>query len=313
MAFKALSFSTVWLVSGLATLTILLMPSIVLMGYIFFIVPGLILEVMPVCFACCTAYWFARNGFVLTIALMNRECSDRVAKYAAIFIVVIAAILIPSFFRVEANARLAQSMLPEILPNTPVAVSGDIRIEGSNWDETHARAGELLQIEGVKSVTVARSPDQGFQDLEALTQGMPSPSSSGKTFRLNPSSNCRRFTNGMTDSDEKVCLVEIAPITRYDFLLREGSWREANKQMEDWTIRWPVEIDYAEVRSNKAVLARKWMANVATLKIPILAFVSCGAVYNQKLCWQRTTLGRHANGNSPSVNEFVQGARRNEP
>lgn len=312
MTFRALSFNTIWLVSGLATLAILQMPSIVLMGFIFLVIPGLILSVMPVCFACCTAYWFARYGFVFFLVSINRECSDRLAKYAAICIVVIAAILIPSFFRLEANARLTRSTLPEILPSTPVVLSGDVRIEGSNFDEAHARARVLLQIEGVKSVTVGRSPNEDFQDFEALTQGMPSPSSSGRTYRLNELDNCRRFADGMTDADAKICLVEEAPITRYDFLLRDGGWMEAKKRMDDWTIRWPVRIDYAEVRSNKAVLARKWMAYVSTLQIPISAFPTCGGVYETKLCWQRTIIGRYADGYSLRVDEFVQGLRRSE-
>jgi hypothetical protein len=313
MTFRALSFNTVWLVSGLATLAVLQWPSIILMGFILLVIPGLILSVLPVCFGYCTAYWIARHALVLIIVSMNRDCSDRLAKYAAICITVIAAIVLPGLVRTEANVRLGRVTLPEILPDKPVELSGDVRIEGSNWDEAQARARVLLQIKDVTSVTVARSPDKDFEDFEALTQGKMSPSSSGRTYRLNQFDNCRRFADGMTDADAKICLVEGALVTRYDFLLRDGSWMEANKRMDDWTIRWPIRIDYAEVRSNKAVLARKWMAYTSTLQTPILALPTCGSVYEPKFCWERTTLGRYANGNSPRVDEFVQGLRRSKP
>ncbi len=310
-------FIILWAISGLVTLGILAMPSIVVLGFILFIIPGLVLSIIPVYF-CYTTVYFVINQMTIIIATkLDLRLTKIHINCSAIMIVGIMAIIIPAFVSINAKSRMEFSTLPDIIQNNAVDLYGDVRIEGSNLDEVNARARKILQLSEVTSVTISISPNEGYEDLKALKSGATNSKPGrlislrelpqlGRTYRLNQLANCRRFVNDMPDADAKICMVESSQIAHYDFLLRDGHWKEHTKYYDNWSINRPVTVDYAEVRSRDKVLARKWMAETSTLTIPILAFPECGGVYETNLCWSMKRLGNSQNGDTPRVDKFVR-------
>lgn len=324
MVLNSKIYISLWAISGLATLAVVVMPSIVFLGFILLIIPGLVLSIMPVYFTYSTAYFITKQAVSFIATRCELLLSDVGIRCMAFAVVGLVSVAIPALTYIHAKDRLRFSSLPDIVPSKSIKLFGDVRIEGSDLDNVHARARKILQISEVTSVTISISPNEGYEDLNALKNGATNSKPMrlanlrelpqlGRTYRLNKLANCRRFGNDMSEADAKICMVESNQVARYDFLLRDGSWMEYLYSSAYWDINWPVRIEYAEVRSRDKILARKWMAHTLTLGIPIRAFPSCGSTYETKLCWSRKRLGNYANGDWPRVDKFVQALQQKRP
>src|SRR4051812_11622758 len=176
------------LVTGVGAFVAISVPTLVVVGLFFGILPGLILAVMPTAFLWgllfALVYW-------LVAEVLPRPAAGGVAAIAAVAMLM----LMPQGGLRAARARLAATHEPERIPAQPIPVRGHVRIEVPHWDSTPGNAdrrpgpgcdglcASLLFKPGVSSVTVA------------LTGPAPRPggkvaASRLRTFRLEPKGRC---------------------------------------------------------------------------------------------------------------------------
>ncbi len=153
------------IVTGVAAVIALSMPSLVLIGMFLLLVPGLLL-------------WFAPTGFLWGVVFaaiwfgLRPMAGDWQARVVAGLGTVAVMWLIPQPSIALSRAKLAEATLPDVMPAAPLAFAGDVRIDLPSlsqepYDPEHPNAPRLigcngicaaaLFTDGVKSVTVGKS------------------------------------------------------------------------------------------------------------------------------------------------------------
>lgn len=278
-----LTLSSYLVVTGIATLAVLVAPWLVLFGSLLFIVPGLVLSLMPIAFGYGCAFAGLREylrKFIVSPLTLNAS-----AAVAAISVGVIVA----GLSQLEGRYRLHRFSLASIEPAGKLTLHGNIWLNDEfSHSDCEARCKRLLQAPGVESVSVS---DVGWNDFDALREGRGDPAA--KRYWLRSSPDCQDENAGGASAISDNCLVQGEPTHNYDFVIQDGEWREWSDSsiFSNWGVRRPVMAFFAEVKSGDRVLAGAWLPNVEALALPLSAFPTCGGTYETKLCWRRSRLG----------------------
>ncbi len=137
---------------GLIAAIVLVAPSLVVIGFIFLIIPGLILAAIPTVFS----YLLGTALFRLALPIRSEVASHLIA--IALTFGLSAAVMAP--WRTIEQQEFAQATLPDIAPAAQLAIDGDILLE---WPLAKFSSGKevycdylctaLLDTPGVTSVT----------------------------------------------------------------------------------------------------------------------------------------------------------------
>jgi hypothetical protein len=278
-----LPLRTVLLVSGLATLAVLAEPSLVFFGFLLLILPGLFLSVMPMVFSYSAAFTLTRYG--LRAKLTSEK---RVSVLAALSVLAIS-ILIGSIAQLDGYFRLRRYQLEDVPFGGKIPVSGDVLLDGQfGRGDCDGPCANLLRRSQVQSVSVSHRQTDRFEDLRDGNIG-----GAASRFGWARSDFCEEQRASDRSADRTACVLKLPPIARFDYTVRYGEWREwsGNSIFDEWRARRPVIAEFAEVRGGDRVIARAWAPSVDTLTIPLLAFPTCGGVYETVMCWSRSRLG----------------------
>lgn len=269
------------LVTGSGALLVFAVPGIVAIGALFFIIPGLVLSVMPVAFGYGAAFALARY-------CVRAWVSDpRAANAIAAGLVVLAGFGLPGLARIEALHRLEAARVADVTPAGPIAVSGDVALQAEfAHGDCDARCKAILGKPAVTSVTVF---DKGFDDgLAAVREGRLT--GRGTTYRIAARPDCRSLFVQAEVAEN--CLSAGGMPGDFDMIVRHGEWRDdAARTSGDWTIRGGLSVPLVEIRTQHKVLARASYPRIDALALPLAAFQSCGPVFGEKMCWSRSWVG----------------------
>ncbi len=275
------------LITGIMSLIVMAMPWLVVLGYFFLLVPGLILSLMPTAFLWGLIY--AASRWALCFVMPEKAAT--VAGFALLALIVC---LIPQPSILAAKRALKSHHLDDVEAKGLIRPKGHIRIEVNSpgWDNANkgnskfrpfkcnARCLALLFEPGVESVTVNSFDRLDGPSFEALKNGKSVLDPLAYTYRLVPKAECdgkglivepqdghfaKTREEGRAQSMEwmqrlssDVCLIGEAPRADYDMLLRMGDWM-SGPWVKDMSFRQPpVEISLAEIlRGDGTVLFRK--------------------------------------------------------
>ena len=143
------------LVTGIATAIVVLMPGIVVVGFLFLIIPGLILALVPTVFL-----YLASTALIRRFIGSGRGVLPTVVALG-ISLAIGWAVVQP--FRAKALSDWQAAQRPDVAPDAPIALSGRVRVEtiGSRYRKDSAIACDylcaaILELPGVRSVSVVR-------------------------------------------------------------------------------------------------------------------------------------------------------------
>ncbi|MDZ7637084.1 MAG: hypothetical protein U5J83_02325 [Bryobacterales bacterium] len=149
----ALSIALVLL--GILTAIVLAAPKLVVLGYFFLIVPGLILTAIPTVFAYLAA--------TVLIRLIPGMPAGNVAYLLSLILALLLGWVVMQPFRYLEIAKYQQAIQPDVAPASPVSLRGDIRMEEqvrfARREEEAACdhvCAPILDLPGVRSLTVVR-------------------------------------------------------------------------------------------------------------------------------------------------------------
>jgi hypothetical protein len=302
-------------VTGGLTLAIAMHPEIIVLGFIAFIIPGLVLSVMPVAFAYGAVFALIRYAAMVWSEKQYGGSTPKFVNIIAVLGTAALGLILPALAQLEADWRLASFNLASVQTDGAPPVQGDVRIELQWYGGCSTQCRTLLLRPGVTSVTAGDLPLESFAALRdgtidpALKDG--ARQFTGTTYRLSNDPACR-LPDEITDAEAKVCLITGNSPPSYDFLIRQGEWREGQDLWSNWSIRSPVTAKFAEIRSKDRVFARVWQANVDGLSLPLSAFPTCGGTYETILCWSRRQMGEITYNNDPSAMALLNGRTQNE-
>lgn len=303
-----LTLSRYLLVTGIGAIAVMAVPGLVVIGFLLFIVPGLVLSAMPVAFVYGCAFAACRYG------IRSRVTSPRRLNILALSAAIGLGVLLAGIAQLEARLRLHRFNLEAVTPAERIVLRGHIRLNtamsGFRCDNACLA---LLQRQGVKSVSVgdpqmrlvrSEGQEQTFvsdgaaDDFESLRNGKTEPDVT--TYRLKDSADCQNSWGHPKHIGED-CLIKGFGPAKYDFIIKVGEWREWPHSSASgyWSLRHPVIASFAEIRSPKKLLARAWLAHVDALTMPLAAFPSCGNTYETNMCWARSRLGAKAYPHNP--------------
>ncbi|MCA8995621.1 MAG: hypothetical protein KDA80_01500 [Planctomycetaceae bacterium] len=137
---------------GLLTAVIMALPGLVIIGYVFLVIPGLILTVTPTVFVYLLATW------IISLALPRQLGIG--AAFLAFFASLGMSALLMQPWRTAEQQKFVEAALPDVLPVEQVRLTGDVLIEWpqSRWPERDEVTCDslcvaLLDAPGVTSVT----------------------------------------------------------------------------------------------------------------------------------------------------------------
>jgi hypothetical protein len=309
------------LLTGAISAVVLLAPSLVVLGFYLFILPGLILSLMPTAFlwGCVfAAAWYATKSFLGDTALAALLA-------AALSALTLFAVTQP--FRAAGQALYAETLLPDVTPPFRIPMSGDVRIElpAPRWDNLNPRGPNklrgfacdnlcvaLLFTPGVDSVTINRTtpllPGQ-------RRKGAPAFDREAQTYRLVPPSACPQGglrpdlqgRNGLFPAPGEEgrallaewqarlalqhCLQRSAPLEQQDILIRHRREFAPSRFAKYWGL--PPQISAMESvelqNATGEVLLRRLEVSVA-MPSPWLTISFTGGPGSMRAGWGRTVL-----------------------
>ena len=146
-------------VSGVLAGVVWLAPGLVVVGYLFLIIPGLILSVSPTVFVYLTLVAVIRRSLPLESAIGSTLIASGLA------ILMGWSVMQP--FRAAALREYQASQLPDVQPGHPVKIRGHIRLEfpdDRRVPQCDYLCLALLDTPGVESVTVVTTGKSGGPD-----------------------------------------------------------------------------------------------------------------------------------------------------
>lgn len=254
------------LLTGAVSAVVLLVPSLVVLGYYLFILPGLILSHVPTAFlwGCVfAAAWFASKSFLGNTGL---------AALLAAALTALTLSVVTQPFRAAGDALYAESLLPDVTPPFRIPMSGHIRIDLPNpaWDNLNPRGPDkqrsfscdnlclaLLFTPGVDSVTINRTTPTLPTRRKKSASEFDRPA---RTYRLVPPSECLsgglrpdlQAQNGLFPVPVEEgralirewqarlalqhCLQRSAPLDQHDILIRYRREGAATRFAKRWSL-----------------------------------------------------------------------------
>jgi hypothetical protein len=304
-------------VTGTLTLLVLTMPWLVVLGTFLLIIPGLILAMMPTAFM-----WgviFAAGSWIVRSATTH----EGVVFVGALALTALTVWAIPQPSFLQAKAALSQYRLQEVVPDKPVKLQGDILIAAkfARWDNANRekygfrpwscdnRCLALLFEAGVTSVTMDKLE---LVDFETLKSGRHVPGKGARTYRLVPRSQCGGYALkpdldgrvgqfGKTMEDNKaiaaewiarlatdVCLVSEPAISKYDMIMRMGSWRSSGtyKTRGSWSFpSGEASAEFSDIHDGQGQTLFR-MYNLVTSALAVPFHISAnGGLENFRFGW----------------------------
>lgn len=292
------------LITGTPAILVLLFPKLAVIGFLFFIIPGLAMLAAPDAFF--MGLIFASVWFPLR--RVTAEVWAALTALLVLAIVLFGAPLLSMWLTRNDRPRAISS----VFAKAPIQIRGDVRIDAinPNLDKDRTRRANtlhrsavtekaesyacenlcaaLLFEPGVRSVTVNASGDLRFEQLKG---GVGPLLPAAKTYRLLRRGQCQnggydlRYIGypGRTLADiralaaerkqlltTKLCVNAEQPLRRYDFLLRFGWWREDGNR-SPWSLLPIVDGGiYAEARDGHGnVLLRRFSERLEYLSGPL--------------------------------------------
>lgn len=309
------------LLTGAVSAVVLLFPGLVVLGFYLFIVPGLILSLVPTAFlwGCVfAAAWFAAKSFLGESAL---------AALLAAALTALTLSVVTQPFRAAGHALYAETLLPDVTPPFRIPMSGDIRIEvpAPRWDNLNPRGPNkrrgfacdnlcvaLLFTPGVDSVTIHRTSPS----LPApRRKGAPAFDREAQTYRLVPPSACPQGGlrpdlqghNGLFPAPVEEgrallaewqarlalqhCLQRSAPLEQHDILIRHRREAAAYRFARYWGLTPQISATESIEMQNAAgeVLLRRLEISVS-MPSPWLTISFAGGPETMRAGWGRTVL-----------------------
>lgn len=292
-------------ITGTGALIVLVAPWLVVIGMLFLIVPGLVLMLLPTAFL-----WGA------TFAFLWRQLKDRFDRRTAAAGALIASsflfLILPIPAQVTARSSISHHDQPDVIPATPVTLSGDVRLDLNRpaWDQAKsARFGRnlrphacdalcvaLLMEAHVTSVTVNRSEAPKARRKTTNAHGL---TIFARTYRLYPVSQCggkipvqpvltfggklwgarreereRLKVRWQQKLETEFCIASAPPLTAYDFVVREDTaYFPPRTRLGNWSLRpAPTKMRYVEIRKG----GRKTIARIqrVSAKVPSLPLMA---------------------------------------
>ncbi len=108
------------IILGVATAILLLMPVLVMIGYMGLFLPGLVMSAVP-------SLFFYLAAFALIRALLPLS-PETWLNVAAALVTVLLGVGIPAPMHLLGRNTFAHAIRPEVIPATPVGLSGHIRV-----------------------------------------------------------------------------------------------------------------------------------------------------------------------------------------
>lgn len=310
-------------ITGIGGTIVLIIPQLVLLGAIFFVLPGIILALMPTAF-----FWGA------TFALLWRVFSKWFGRDLSAFLALAAAallmVVIPMVSQHFAIQQVATHSGADIIPSTPIALSGNVRIDldRPRWDQNKSARIErnlrpyacdtlcvaLLFSPNIDSVTINKSADTVKFLKSADARGL---TRSARTYRVVPKAQCAgqvvvepafvygtEVLNGTNENQKQIlavwqskmeseaCIVASTPPPTHDFLLREDTiTKPADAKIgEWWLVPSPANIKYVEIRrGNGDHLLLLQRVSIKAPSYPLMAAIN-GDLTTDTFGWARTTI-----------------------
>lgn len=293
------------LVTSIIGALVLMFPSLIIVGFLLFFVPGVILSVMPTAFmwgVIFSAFYFPAS-----------RVTARLAPLLAIACTAIILWSVPQWFSFNAQQTLDRYHLENVRPTERLAISGDIRLEGnfSILDGADDQMTVLCEEECMRlllrpeitSVTVNKDDrtnknfHSGKSDLEI----------GATTYRLAAKPKCSMSEKNVFLDDRynlspemiesfatKFCLRSDLLLNHYSFLVRSGRWLSANSfgsELKRWDFPNDLaDADFSEVRrADGQVIFRQFNLQATTLAAP-LQIGGRGSLENYRLGWRTRTI-----------------------
>ncbi len=316
-------FVTYFVVTGSLSFLAMSFPTLIIIGFFLFLIPGIILSLAPTAFMWGVFY-------VIIWCLLKYILTPVKAALFAVPCVAVILWAIPQSTIKSANSNLKSYALSNITPDNLIKLSGDIRIETRIPHLDRVKRGEeffryyscgirclaLLFEPNIKSVTINTSEKLSF---EQLRDGVVKDDEYTHTYRLLPKSKCTdqdfspRF-NGQNNPFVKTiedaralrfewaeklatefCLTLEKPLKTFDFLLREGKWEtkySANRHHMQWWIPADNANSYfSEIRTGgQKILFRRFNVQSLSLGVPFGVSVKA-SMLDTRWGWNKQTLG----------------------
>lgn len=281
-------------VSGGLAFIALAFPPVVFIGYLFLIVPGMVLTLAPSAFI-----WGC--SFALGWLIARRRFEPSIATIVALPLALIFLCAVPMAANLAGSVRLLAYNLPDKAPLQPIEPAGDILLEkfghGPNelsCDSTLCMA--LLSRPGVRSVTLRRSLDLSFAQVR---DGLPGDTRFDNTYSLSTGGKCAG-SGWARPKPTPECVAPAQAPTRFAFTIRAGQlWPDGQppSSPEDWSLSaGQPKARVAEVRDGAgAVVFRVYELGSYAISAP-LQISDNGPVYTIRFGWARDWLGEDPNG-----------------
>lgn len=162
---SGIGLKTLVLITGAISAVVWLMPGLVTLGFFLFIIPGLILMIMPTVFLYLLAALAIRS--ILPFGGMGGTA-------LALAIALAIGWLVPQPFRIKERAQYNQALLPEVLPQQPLALEGEVLVVVRKQDPRTVGkptcdklCAALLATPGVTGVTLRHESSDGEKWAQA--------------------------------------------------------------------------------------------------------------------------------------------------
>lgn len=278
------------IVTGALSLIVLAAPGIVVLGYFFLIIPGIILTAMPTLFG----YLLATAVLRAALPLPAGPVGTVVAALAAITLGWLAA----QPARVEALARFKLAQQREVTPSAPIHPQGHVRLERSRFigesEGCDALCAALLATPAVASVTIVDA-DEGRTVARATYRLAAKGSVPENALRPVKVSTFREYTgrdgHKKREADEKA----LATTWALRLATTDTLAAESPRVGGDITIALTEQrgtgprIQRVEVRRGDTVLLRRSLVISSRLAAPVHLTLS-GGISNVKWVWARSPL-----------------------
>ena len=275
---------TYLLVTGPLAIAVLAFPGLVLIGYVFLIIPGIILSLMPTAFLLGLVYavgiWIARSRFAAASAPL-----------AGLIIASALLVLVPLLFNAPGWIERQHYRLPEVKPAAPLQPSGNVLLAGIGQFYFENQCKELcmalLSSSSVDSVTVVNLREVPFADLAAGKQL----TGNSKSWQLAPD-RCQSGSGWKRAAVTANCLSLSSTPARFDLRLTFGRIRPDGKpafQRSNGSLL-PGQLlgRIAEVRDGDgAVLFRHYELGFYGLTTPLWIEPKEQGAYNFQSAWGR--------------------------
>ncbi|APE28295.1 hypothetical protein [Aurantiacibacter gangjinensis] len=277
-------FVTVLILSAAGTFIVVALPDVFGFSNVL-IIPGLILSACVTVFYFCAlygvfAYWIApRLAFTERMSGRGRA----IFAWASIALLITAT---PLALQGLAQWRLYSLSVDELIPETPVEPTGDVRIEDSGGGTVcHFTCRRLLRQPGVRSVTVARYDSVPMHELIEGELAFRDVFTTSWMLRSTPA--CRMGSEAPRYGNDP-CVVERPVTANVDTLIRMGGeHREGSGILGTSTNAWG---SLSLIRQGGTLRALTYKAETIAPTIPMILAPSCGDVWTPDICFTETRL-----------------------